>query len=326
MYELIGMLGSPYSLKVRGVMRYRHVPHIWTMLFPPMSERRFSVRPLLLPIVRYPDGSEHIDSTAICEDLECWRPGSRSLYPQEPQARFASFLIEDFADEWLTKAMFHYRWNYAEDVSYCSRWLASDIFPQSGSRHIGEIAALLAERQISRLAIVGCDRANAGVIESGLMDFLLILGRHLERCPFLFGTRPSIADFAIYGQLSQLVTDPVPARLIREKAQTVFDWVRRIDDVSGLEGGWRLETLQSESVRSLLTLISEEYLPFLVANHQALLSGSSLVSVSLRGRRFEQPPFRYQKKCLDRLRALYGSLGLTGNSLFAQSGCAAALA
>jgi glutathione S-transferase len=301
------MLGSPYSMKLRAVMRYRRLPHIWTVLFPAMSERRFSVRPLLLPILCFPDGSEHVDSTPICEELERSFPGSRSVYPDDPAARFASLLIEDFADEWLTKAMFHYRWNYPEDVAYCSRWLASDIYPQADPRRIDEAARTLAERQVSRLQIVGCDVANTAAIESGLLDLLEILSRHLERYPYLFGTRPSIADFSIYGQLSQLVTDPVPARVIREKAQAVFDWVRRIDDASGVVGEWLPEATQSDTVRDLLALIGRDYLPFLLANDEALREDSSTVSVSLRGRPFQQRPFRYQQKCLQRLRSLYAS-------------------
>ena len=37
---------------------------------------------------------------------------------------FLASLIEDFADEWLTKAMFHYRWAYDADIQYASLWIA----------------------------------------------------------------------------------------------------------------------------------------------------------------------------------------------------------
>ena len=42
---------------------------------------------------------------------------------------FLASLIEDFADEWLTKAMFSYRWAYDADIQYASLWIADDFFP-----------------------------------------------------------------------------------------------------------------------------------------------------------------------------------------------------
>ena len=36
---------------------------------------------------------------------------------------FLAYLIEDFADEWLTKAMFYYRWGISENVDHASKML-----------------------------------------------------------------------------------------------------------------------------------------------------------------------------------------------------------
>jgi len=309
MYELIGMLGSPYSMKLRALMRYRRIPHIWTVLLPEMSQRRFGVKPVLLPILRFPDGSDHIDSTPLAEALEARHPDGRSAYPRSEAARFLAVLIEDYADEWLTKAMFHYRWSYAEDVDYCSRWLASDILPSGAPEARAAIAARLAERQITRLPIVGCTPENAPIIEATFVELLAILGSHFERSPYLFGRQPSVADFAIYGQLIQLATDPLPARLMRDAAQPVFDWLRRIDDASGLEeDGWDDAVLGSATLARLLDLIGTVYLPFLVANARAVERGEAEFSTLLRGKAYAQGSFKYQQKCLERLRDIYAGL------------------
>ena len=60
---------------------------------------------------------------------------------------FLAHLIEDFADEWLTKAMFHYRWAYDADIQYASLWIADDFFPaQKGAATPQDSPILLRRR------------------------------------------------------------------------------------------------------------------------------------------------------------------------------------
>ncbi len=56
-----------------------------------------------------------VDSTPIIRKLEATYE-RRSVIPEDPATAFINDLLEDFADEWLTKAMFHYRWYYADDI------------------------------------------------------------------------------------------------------------------------------------------------------------------------------------------------------------------
>jgi glutathione S-transferase len=121
-YVLIGMPASPYSLKLRALMRYRRLDFVWEMGSPRTSRRKIEVKPPLIPVLMLPeDGSFHVDSTPLAHLLEERHPGQRSVLPPDPVLGFVNHLIEDLADEWLTKAMFHYRWAYPECIDYCGR-------------------------------------------------------------------------------------------------------------------------------------------------------------------------------------------------------------
>ncbi|MCR5877679.1 glutathione S-transferase family protein [Phenylobacterium sp. J367] len=309
-YHLYGGLGSPYSMKMRAVMRYRRLPHRWIQAsLPGQMEALFArVKAPVIPVLVFPDGEVMNDSTPLIRELERRHP-ERSVRPADPGDAFLADLLEDMADEWGTKAMFLYRWLRPRDQAQMAEWLAYDRLKGQGREVIGRAAAVFRDRQVGRMALVGCTPENASVIEAtteriyGLLDAMAADG------PFLFGTRPSHADFAWYGQLSQLGTDPTPHDLMRETAPLLMRWLLTIDDASGVEGEWR-DPLQpfSPAVAGLVRLAGEVYLPFLKANADAIARGDDSFSLTLLGRPYSQGVFRYQAKCLAELRDAYARL------------------
>jgi hypothetical protein len=61
-------------------------------------------------------------------------------------------------------------------------------------------------------------------------------------------------------------------------------------------------------VYPILKVIGEVYLPFLVANAEAVEAGMDEVRLKAMGLTLVQPPFRYQAKCLAALRAAFAAL------------------
>ena len=128
-YKLYGGGGSPYSMKMRAILRYRRLPFNWYQITPAMRERLKHDGPPVIPILELPeDGSLRVDSTPLAYLLE-ERHGERSLIPDDPAIAYLSDLIEDMADEWCTKMMFHYRWYREVDQAYSSRQIISDNTP-----------------------------------------------------------------------------------------------------------------------------------------------------------------------------------------------------
>ena len=95
-FRLIGHEGSPYSRKMRAVLRYRHIPHRWEIRGGPEYRDPPQTARDMVPILVWPDGTAEIDSTPLIRRLESEYPG-RSIIPADPALAWLNDLIEDFA-------------------------------------------------------------------------------------------------------------------------------------------------------------------------------------------------------------------------------------
>ena len=328
-YTIHGGLGSPYSMKMRAIFRYRRLPHVWKQV--DMADRSMfaKVKAPVIPIIEFPDGSWHNDSTPMIFMLENLH-GARSIGPEDAGQAFLAYLLEDMADEWGTKAMFHYRWYRERDQKQMSEWLSFDRLHGQGRDAILQSAAMFRARQVGRMALVGCTPENAPVIEESARQIMSLFETHVTEESYLFGSRPSLADFGWMGQLSQLAVDPTPDDVMREIAPFTFRWLMNLDDASGVEGSWRDPSAPaSPAIRGLLEMAGDVYFPFLLANAAAFEKGEKTFSVTLLGRPYSQGSFRYQQRCLWDLREAYARLDATAKAkvdpLLSDTGCLAPL-
>ncbi len=308
-YTLHGFNPSPYSVKMRALMRYRRLPFVWHATGNPRDVAVAAGLPPVIPVLQFPDGRVMNDSTPLAYALEREHPGERSVVPDDPGFAYLSDLLEDFGDEWITKMMFHYRWTYAADREFAQVWVVSSRDPVMEEGAPRQAMQSFNDRQVGRMAMVGCTEQNRPLIEESYRFMLDTLDCHLRRLPFLLGSRPSLADFGIYGQLQILSVDPTPAAEMRARAPDVFCWLMRLDDASGVDGAWiDAAAPLPEGIAALLKHAGATYLPFLAANARALQDGADTFEVELLGRPYAQAPFRYQGKCFDALRKRLAAL------------------
>jgi len=330
---LAGTYGSPYTLKMRGVLRYRRIPFRWVLRGSKWDDLPTPPVPII-PVIVYPqaDGSHGeatVDSSPQIVRLEGEFEG-RSLVPTDPALAVVDALIEDYGDEWVTKAMYHYRWSYDADIDKAGHLLPVAPNLQLSSDQLEQSYDYVTTRQIRRRALVGSTSENQPIIVGSYQRLLDLLTEVLSTQDFLLGDRPGRGDFGIFGQLTQLVKwDPTPMAIAATHAPKVISWVDRLDDLSWLpvdgDSGWLpVDGLPDATIR-LLHEIGATYAPFMLANHDALVSGADEVVCDVEGGTYRQAPFKYQGKCLQWLRQAYADLDADNRSrvdaLLAGTGC-----
>ncbi len=332
---LAGAHSSPYSLKMRAVLRYRRIPYRWVLRNSRWDDLPPPPVPVI-PVLAWPDGAGGyrdvmVDSSPQITRLEAEYEG-RSLVPTDPALAFVDFLLEDFADEWVTKAMYHYRWTYDPDIEKAGRLLPLDRDLQLPDDAHAAAHDFVVERQVGRRALIGSTTQNTPVIEQSYRNVLDILQAHLARHDFVFGDRPGRTDFALYGQLKPLLWwDPTPVAIAVERAPRAVNWIERVDDLAWWpvdgDAGWSPVDELDHTVRDLLVEAGRTYAPFMVANADALDSGADEVVCEIDGTEYRQGPFKYQGKCLQWLRDGYHALSDSDRSrvdtVLAGTGCEA---
>jgi glutathione S-transferase len=322
-FRIHGVEISPYSVKVRSYFRYKEIPHRWI----PRSQdaegeyQKYAKLPLV-PLVVTPENEGVQDSTPIIERLEKLYP-KPSIHPEDPITKFLSILLEEFGDEWGNKLMFHYRWAREADQLSAAGRIARSMMPRADDEQLAKSIAMVRHRMVGRLSFVGSNPVTAQQIEESFRDAIVILDSHLSKRTYLFGQRPSFADFAMWGQLYNAWTDPTPGAIINASAPNLLAWIHRMlwPQAEGDFEPW-------PSLAATLTPLLERhvgtlFMPWTLANAAALTDGHEEFSVELKGRIWTQKPQKYHARSLAALREKYSKLEEKGalDSILDASGC-----
>lgn len=295
-YRLFGAETSPYSIKVRSFLRYKNARFEWV---PRSRDTEADFKNLAsvptVPLLLSPDGTTNQDSTDIIATLEADHP-EPSAVPEDPACAAIALVLEDYADEWLNKCMFHQRWSRSPDKEVAAHRVLHQLYNGKTPPKKDEASKTIVERMEERLPNVGAGTANAAVLNASFQRFAELLDAHLAKNLYLFGGRPSAADFALAGQLHQMLADPTSAEYLMDRAPFVSAWSMFMD---APKAGAPFAPL-SELSETLLPIFRDElargYLPWAAENSEATSKRRKKVSIQLDDGTFEQPTQKYAGK------------------------------
>ena len=332
---ILGGVGSPYTRKMLSYLRFKQIPHKMIWGDPSVYLDKHGIekpKPGLLPTFVLPDDDGNLkavtDSTPLIRRIDT-EVSNRSSIPSDPALAFINYLLEDFADEWGTKYMFHYRWHDQKDANNAGTILPLQTLGMLPDEMLNNVKEMISKRQIDRLWVVGSNNDTAPIIDASLKRLLNILEKHLASSSYLISKRPASCDFALYGQLSQLVNfDPTPREICHQVSLRTVAWVGLIEDQSGIEveeDQWGTVESLPTTVKDLLTEIGKGYVPAQLANAKAIENGDKEWETEIDGCAWKQKSFPYQAKSLKWVNEEYNLLSEDNkkkiNNLFDGTGC-----
>ena len=301
-YRIFGTEMSPYSLKVRSYFRYKNIPHEWLLRGANSEEYQKYARLPIVPTLATPDGEGMQDSTPIIEELEDQVP-TPSIHPKDPMLKFLSQLIEEFGDEWGNKWMFHYRWKRAVDQVSAAQRIVADMMPEASEEDRSPMVDQVQGRMRDRISVVGSNETTSPFIEQTFKDGMSLLEEHLANRSYLFGERPSLADFGLSAQIYEAWTDPTAGQILQGIAPKTCEWHRRMLDPKE-KGDFEEWSSLSATLSPFLRGPVRIFLTWSDANAKAISAAALDLSVELDGILWSQSvggPQKYHAKSLGEL-------------------------
>lgn len=301
-YRLYGAESSGYSTKLRSYLRYKSIAFDWrARTLATESELASLSRFPTLPVLVTASGVAVHDTTQMMEALELDTP-EPSASPADPALAFLNGVLEEYADSWLSKAVFHYRWTRKKDQRLAAQRVVDEYYADTPpeNRKAVEDAAIV--RMLDQLRVMQLDGELGTVVEKSFKRFVKLLDDHLRKRLCLFGGRPSLADFAIAGQLIQLMRDPTPAKIVEKEGEFVVKWCEFMADPKPAGPFESLEDLKETLAPLFAVDLATAFLPWAAENLEASLAGEDGFDLVLGKETFRLSPLRSSARSFRELR------------------------
>jgi glutathione S-transferase len=306
---LFGSEMSYFTGQARAYLRWKGVEFTEIAPTPAVmkSEIIANIGWPVIPVLKTPDGEYVQDTSDIIQHFETLRPETSAL-PETPLQDFVSYLLQLFSDEWMTLPAMHYRWNHNEEWIYGQ--FGKSAAPDGTLEEQYEAGKIVGSRFRGFVPMLGITPETIPGVEAAYEKFLADFSAHLERLPYLLGTRASFADFALIGPMyAHQYRDDWTGAHMKRTAPLVADWVERVIAGQGKEGEFIPGDDIPVTLLPILKVQMEEQLPVLQATNDLFIDWAATAEPqSDLPRGFEMIPFvtgGHAGQCMARTFALF---------------------
>ena len=301
-YRLFGADTSPYSQKVRSFLRYKNIDFDWISRDRGNEEEfQAQAKTPTVPLLISPERPASQDSTAILAAVEADH-AEPSAVPDDAAASALALILEDYADEWLNKCMFLERWGQKPDRDAAALRVLVQLYGGKRPRAYKKAQTQIGERMADRLPLVGATPENAETLKASWQRFATLLNAHLKEHLYIFGGRPSAADFSLAAQFQQMLMDETPAAWLKENTPFLVAWCENMEDPKPGAPFEDLEKLKTTLAPVFAEELSKTYLPWAKANAASAGRRKDKVSATVAGTSFEQTTQTYAGAAFDSVR------------------------
>ena len=262
-FRLHGMMQSYFTRKIMAYFDYKGIPYRFRRFYGASVESEAAGFPGGIPAVETPEGEFMWDTTSMMHHLELRFPDPRT-FPSDSVQRFLCYVIEDAADEWYYRTAVGSRWSYEENHSV-GGWELGRDFTARTQIPCDQAYALTGAHVRASLRPLGVTAENVQLwMDEVLRPWLRVVGAHLDARPFLFGARPSLADFGLFGgNAAHFINDPLCRRWTDEDAPSVVKHTHRLLEPEDEEfGGWDDGREVPATMIAVLRELGRMYLPW----------------------------------------------------------------
>ncbi len=266
-YVLYGASISLFTRKLEAALRFYDAPfRVEDKTDQNRDELESRAHTHQIPVLRTPDDWVIADTTPIIDMLDGRFP-RRRLVPEGERGVLVS-IVEEVLDEWVARAMVHFRWHNLENVAFVVSLLTGKPMSEEDAR-----AFPLARWGLRACRATGTEtESQQKAAEREYLSLLGVLEKQLATTRYALGDRPTAVDAILLGGLrAHTHHDPIPdlssfPRVLAWNAEGGADaW-----DGSGELAAFPETTPFGAHV---LALARDAYAPFVLGNADALATG-----------------------------------------------------